>query len=201
MRTALIVVGVLVVAAAAARVLFITDTQTFRLKAGSMEPTIDIEESFAVNKDAYDDATPQRRDIVVVHPPRGATTGTPRCGVPTGPTRICARPTRRWEEDLTFVKRVVALPGERLGIRDGRAVVDGKPLDEPYANLEACLDDTCTMDGTITVPDGHFFLMGDNRGASDDSRFWGPVPQDRIVGRVDDCWPLGLRCTEDDRTG
>jgi signal peptidase I len=180
-------------------VLFFKDTQGFRAKSEAMAPTIDLNERFTVNKGAYDDAGPQRRDIVVIRPPQGALEGT--CGEQVGSERLCPRPAGD-PADVQFVKRVIALPGERVGVVDGKGVIDGRPLDEPYANVDSCAGGgSCTFRGSVVVPDDHFFVMGDNRGASDDSRFWGPVPRDQIVGRVDDCWPLGLRCEEADRTG
>ncbi|HEX8204736.1 MAG TPA: signal peptidase I [Solirubrobacteraceae bacterium] len=175
-----------------------TDSQSFRMRAGSMEPTFEPEERFTVNKEAYDEERPERYDIVVFHPPEGALEGT--CGKQGAFGVLCPKPTGG-AADVTFLKRVVGLPGDEVRIVEGKAVIDGRRLAEPYANLGACGPETCTFRGTITVPPDHYFVMGDNRGASDDSRFWGPIPGDQIVGRVDDCWPLGLRCTEDDRTG
>ena len=181
-------------------VLFVrTDTQSFRAPSLSMDPTIEQEERFTLNEDAYDGADPQRYDIVVIRPPVGALEGA-KCGRMPRPGRVCDRP-RGGPADVRFVERVVGLPGERLSIVDGKAVIDGRPLDEPYANLDACAGTVCTFRRPVTIPAGHYFVMGDNRGASDDSRFWGPVPRDQFVGRVDDCAPLGLWCKEDDRTG
>lgn len=178
-----------------------TDTQSFHMRAASMEPTIAPDERFTVNEEAYHEAAPQRRDLVVLHPPVGAIAGATSCGVEVGVRRLCPRPTEEAETDVMFLHRVVALPGERLRVVEGRAVVDGEPLREPYANVRLCAAHGCTFRGSVTIPDDHYFVMGDNRGASDDSRFWGPVHRDQIVGRVDDCLPLGLRCTEDDRAG
>jgi signal peptidase I len=195
-----LVVSIALGALFVAFVLFVrTDTQGFRMKAGSMEPALEPEERFSVNKDAYDGAEPKRRDIVVIRPPQGAIDGQ-LCGEQVPGRSLCPKPTDG-VADVTFAKRVVGLPGERLRVVDGKAVIDGEPLHEPYANLDNCVGENCTFRGAITIPDDHYFVMGDNRGASDDSRFWGPVPRDQIVGRVDDCLPLGLRCTEDDRTG
>jgi signal peptidase I len=94
-------------------------------------------------------------------------------------------------EGLTFVQRIVALEGERVSIDGGRTVVDGEPADEDFARLDASCD-VCNLPRAITVPDGHVFLMGDNRGASSDSRTYGPVPEDSIVGPVlVRYWPPG----------
>jgi len=80
---------------------------------------------------------------------------------------------------------VVALPGQSVAIDGGRAVVDGRLASEPF--ISPCSDrPACELPVPITVPKGHLFVLGDNRGASEDSRFWGPVPLEAITGRVVD---------------
>ena len=180
-------------AIAVAGLLLRTDTQTFRVPSEAMAPTVAINERVTVNKDAYDDEDPELRDIVIIRPPAGAVDpGGEQCGAPVKSRGLCARPTKK-AADVFFIKRVVAGPGDRLRVRGGKAIVGGKPLDEPYA--QPCGGgEACDFRGEITVPRDHWFVMGDNRGASDDSRFWGPVPRDQILGRVDDCTLLRLRC-------
>jgi signal peptidase I len=87
---------------------------------------------------------------------------------------------------IPFIKRVVGLPGERVQIAGGRVYVDGRPLDEPY------LAQVTTGEGrTWTVPPMHIFVMGDNRGASRDSRIFGPVSIEMLIGHaVFRIWPL-----------
>src|SRR5204863_284121 len=76
-----------------------------------------------------------------------------------------------------FIKRVVAGPGDTLSVRDGHPVVNGKVASEDF--IEPCGGSQgCNLPKTITIPPGDYFMMGDNRGSSDDSRIWGPVPQD-----------------------
>jgi len=83
----------------------------------------------------------------------------------------------------TFIKRIVAGPGDTLQIRDGRAVRNGQQEAEPY--IAACgSDPTCNYPTSIKIPAGDYFVLGDNRGGSDDSRFWGPVPRKSIIGKV-----------------
>ena len=87
------------------------------------------------------------------------------------------------ESSQIFVKRVVAAPGETISILNGSVVRDGLSRTEPFAN--ACLSvSACDLPTPVTVPAGDWFLMGDNREASDDSRYWGPVPKAWIIGRV-----------------
>ena len=86
----------------------------------------------------------------------------------------------------TFVKRLIGLPGETISERDGRIFVDGKPLDEPYVPR----DRRGVTSGGWKVPEGHYFMMGDNRANSCDSREWGAVPRSSIVGPlIATYWP------------
>ena len=78
-----------------------------------------------------------------------------------------------------LIKRVIGLPGERVTVADGRVFVDGSPLTEPYLTQS-----TFGNGRAWTVPPLHVFVMGDNRGASRDSRVFGPVPLDSILGRA-----------------
>jgi signal peptidase I len=85
-----------------------------------------------------------------------------------------------------LIKRVIGLAGETLEARDGVVYIDGQPLDEPYLVRK-----TSGNYGPTTVPEGNVFVMGDNRGASNDSRIFGPVPLDRVVGRAwVSYWPI-----------
>ena len=152
----------------------------YRIPSESMVPTLTINQRVLVNRIGNEFGDPQVGDVMVFHPPAGAEDGQGACGADVGDGEICTRPTQR-RSDVNFIKRVVAGPGDRLRIREGRAIVNGRPLDEPYA--EPCAGtDGCTFEGEITVPAGHWFMMGDNRGASADSRFWGPVPRDWFIG-------------------
>ena len=103
------------------------------------------------------------------------------CGEPRKPeNQVCLKPTAR-KADVNFIKRVVAGPGDELSIEDGHVILNGKRQKEPFT--EPCGGgEGCTFSGTVTIPAGHYFMMGDNRGSSDDSRFWGPVPRDWIIG-------------------
>jgi signal peptidase I len=87
-----------------------------------------------------------------------------------------------------FVKRVVGMPGERVEEADGVIRIDGRRLDEPYVRPST----RGTQEGEWTVPDGEYFVLGDNRGFSCDSRVWGGVPRDNMIGRVVlRYWPPG----------
>jgi signal peptidase I len=157
----------------------------YRIPSGSMEPTLSVGERVIVNRIGNRFAAPGVGDIVVFHPPHGADTN--ECGdAGQGPfydgprSRLpCDRPTPT-RSTQNFIKRVVGLPGDRIAVRDGHVVRNGVQQREPF--IRACGGGPDCNLGTITVPPDDYFMMGDNRGASDDSRYWGPVPRSWIIG-------------------
>jgi signal peptidase I len=152
----------------------------FRIPSESMVPTLTVGQRVLVDRVSYRFTDPERGDIIVFKPPRGADDNT--CGVEQGSLQPCPRPTKE-RSDTNFIKRVVGLPGERLKVEGGRVVINGKPLDEPYIEPdESC--GICNLTEEITIPEDHYFVMGDNRGQSADSREWGPVPKEWIIGQA-----------------
>jgi len=154
--------------------------RAYGVPSDAMQPTLGVGDRVLVDRTGLDAVGVGK--IVVFHPPSGAEAGI-QCGVRHPPGQACPRPTRT-ESGQTFLKRIVAGPGDTLSIRNGHPVVDGvEKTDEPY--ITACGGvGGCNMPKPITVPPGCYFTLGDNRGASDDSRFWGPVPANWIVGVV-----------------
>jgi len=154
----------------------------YQIPSESMEPTLDVGQRVLVNRFIYDFHDPHIGDVVVFHPPAGADNGT-ECGAPHGPEEACDKPTAK-ESDQNFIKRIVAGPGDKLSIKNGHPVVNGvEKTDEPYI-IPCGSAGACNLPKTITIPPGMYFMMGDNRGASDDSRFWGPVPKEWIIGEA-----------------
>jgi signal peptidase I len=158
----------------------------FVIPSESMEPTLLPGQRVLVNRLAYDlGGTPARGDIVVFHPPSSLSC---KANVPL--TEPCPQSVSTRGSDY-FVKRVMGLPGDVLSIRDGHPVINGKELtNEPYIN--ACVgSSTCNMPHSIVIPKGEYYMLGDNRGDSDDSRYWGPVPISWIIGQVfATYWPI-----------
>ncbi len=152
----------------------------YRIPSESMVPTLEIDQRVLVNRIGNNFTDPKVGDVIVFHPPSGATSaGGPECGAPVEGT-LCGKPTSD-KADVNFIKRVVAGPGDTVRVVDGHVIRNGQRADEPYAQ-ECRGGETCTFRGSIKIPPDHYFMMGDNRGASDDSRFWGPVPRDWIIG-------------------
>ncbi len=156
----------------------------YQIPSESMEPTLDIGQRVLVNR-AFtrlgDDPDPG--DVVVFHPPVGATNGN-RCGDPDKqPQEACSMPVPE-EDETNFIKRVVAGPGDTLSIRNGIPIVNGEPFEGDWEIRPCRGSGSCSFPQEITIPEDHYFMMGDNRGASDDSRFWGPVPRDWIIGHA-----------------
>jgi signal peptidase I len=161
----------------------------YRIPTPSMVPTLAVGQRVLVNRLGNNFGNPKIGDIVVFHPPFGAGEDEEKCGDPHRRAgQACDRPVGTPAKD-TFIKRLVGLPGDTIAIIDGQVIRNGKPTEEPF--IRACADGNgCQFPKTITVPAGHYFMMGDNRGDSDDSRYWGPVERDWIIGdAVVTYWP------------
>lgn len=161
----------------------------YKIPSGSMEPTLAIGQRVLVNRLSTHFGDPDVGDIIVFHPPKnyddgcadrheGREGGQP-CGV-----------AQKTQSDENFIKRVVAGPGDTVAIVGGHAIVNGKREKDAY--IRACqIGGSCNFPRAIRVPKGEFFMMGDNRGMSDDSRNWGPVPKSWIIGGAfATYWPL-----------
>jgi signal peptidase I len=135
-------------------------TQAYRVSTAAMAPTLRSsgDHVFSVR---YLFSHPGRSDIVAFHAPARAASLCGKSGV--------------------FVQRIVGLPGEKWQEQKGRVYIDDQLLVEPY--IEAAGRDHLTR-SPVEIPAGMYFLMGDNRRASCDSRDWGPIPRRSIIGRV-----------------
>ena len=152
----------------------------YRIPSGSMEPTLAIGQRILANRMINH---PSIGDIVVFHPPAGANPEDAQCGNPnqgTGHSQACDQGTAQ-ESSQTFIKRVVAGPGDVIKIINGHVYRNGVREKDSYAYPCGTGPD-CNFPKAIKIPPGEYFMMGDNRGESDDSRFWGPVPNQWIIG-------------------
>ena len=157
---------VLVVAVAVAVGIRTFVVQTFYIPSASMEPTLMIGDRILVDKLSYHLHSVHRGDMVVFGKPPGENAG---------------------PEVKDLVKRVIGLPGERISSSGGQVVINGKPLKEPWL-VHGTITTSITPQ---TVPANEYFVMGDNRSDSQDSRYFGPIPRSLIVGRVVvRIWPL-----------
>ncbi|MGL4209404.1 MAG: signal peptidase I [Candidatus Adiutrix sp.] len=144
--------------------------QPFYIPSGSMIPTFLEGDRVLVNKFSYglrnpynnqlwlENQKPQRWDIVVFISPR--------------------------EKNLDFVKRVVALPGETVFMRDGELYVDGLKMADPHANFSSQNFGGGRTFAPVKIQEGHYFMMGDNRDNSSDSRVWGTVHESLLRGKA-----------------
>ena len=161
----------------------------YRIPSGSMEPTLAVGQRVLVNRIGTHFSDPHVGEIAVFHPPLHAQQEV--CGPVPHTIRpggaACSEPEPK-SSGVNFIKRVVAGPGDEIYIRDGH--VFRKPAGksgfkaEPDHYIKGCEPGAseCNFPTPIRIPAGHWFMMGDNRGESDDSRFWGPVPTGWIVG-------------------
>jgi signal peptidase I len=152
--------------------------QAFKIPTGSMENNLLIGDHLLVNKFIFGPtATSIGRTLLPVRDIR------------RGDVIVFKYPD---EPDRDFIKRVIGLPGETLELRAKKVYIDGQPLDEPYVHfLEPASDsqETTSFDvreryGPVRVPEGQYFVMGDNRDNSQDSRYWGFLPRNYVKGRA-----------------
>jgi signal peptidase I len=152
----------------------------YRIPSPSMVPTLAVGQRVLTNR-LFDN--PGVGDVVVFHPPAGADPATPECGNPNqgaGHSQACDTSTPQ-ESNQTFIKRVVGGPGDTIQILDGHVYRNGVREKDSYI-AQCGQDPSCNFRTPIRIPAGDWFMMGDNRGASDDSRFWGPVPSKWLIG-------------------
>ncbi len=152
----------------------------YKIPSSSMLPTLKVGQRILANR-LIDH--PSVGDIVVFHPPAGANSQPAVCGdgrQGAGHSQACDEPTAQ-PSSQTFIKRVVAGPGDVIRIIAGHVYRNG--IREPDSYTDACGNGPrCTFPSPIKIPSGEYFMMGDNRPDSDDSRFWGPVPNRWIIG-------------------
>lgn len=152
--------------------------QNFRVEGSSMAPTIQAEEYLTVNKLAYLKVDMARFSRLVPFWD-ASDKGNVFPLQPNGPQRgdiIVFRSPQ--DSSRSFIKRVIGLPGERVSLRQGAVYINGAPLAEPYLQAQA-REETREFE---VLGEGEYFAMGDNRPFSNDSRHWGPVPLDSIIG-------------------
>lgn len=154
--------------------------QAFYIPSSSMEDTLDINDRVLVNKVTYAINDISRGDIVVFDDPRG--------GFEQPDESAFQAAVRNLFESIgvvtprsEFIKRVIGLPGDVVEGKEGAVWVNGVRLVEPYLKDP---DRPIREFGPVTVPEGRLFVMGDNRAASQDSRFFGPIPIEDVVGKA-----------------
>ncbi|MGA2470227.1 MAG: signal peptidase I [Solirubrobacteraceae bacterium] len=157
----------------------------YRIPTQSMEPTLIPGQRVLVDRLGNDFFGPSIGDIVVFHPPVAAEgPGNGSCGAVQLVGAACSRPVDK-EASVNYIKRVVAVGGDTIAIINGHVILNGKRQKEPFANFNGCATDpNCTYRTPIKVPAGYYYMMGDNRSDSEDSRFWGPVPRAWIIGEA-----------------
>jgi len=156
--------------------------EAFRIPSSSMEPQLNVGDRVIVSRTAYKLHDPRRGDVVVFDcPPAAGCTDPPKPNLLVrGVHTVMEAVLLREPQPEEYIKRVIGLPGETVEGRDGLVWINGKPLDEPYLPVGTRTSDF----GPVVVEPERLWLMGDNRGNSSDSRVFGQVDQDTIVGRA-----------------
>ena len=144
------------------------------IPSNSMVPTLQKDDRLIVDKVSYHFKDPQRGDIIVFMPPEEASI-------------VCRGSNPPSSNKDAYIKRIIALPGEKIEVREGKVLINDQPLKESY--LEEV---PAYQYGPRVVPDGSYLVLGDNRNNSCDSHYWGFVTRQNIIGRaVVRFWPLG----------
>jgi signal peptidase I len=157
----------------------------YEIPSASMFPTLHVNQRVLVDRLGNDFGSPKLGDIIVFHPPASESCANSNQGQNEAgqqwPSPCDA--VQRKESTQTFIKRVVGLPGDRLSIDHGDVIRNGVTEKAPYTIPCGNAGD-CNFPATIRVPAGDYYMMGDNRPDSLDSRFWGPVPKAWIIGEA-----------------
>jgi signal peptidase I len=153
--------------------------QAFYIPSASMENTLLVNDRVMVNKLAYTFGDIERGHIIVFDDPRLLDSGSTE-SVPARVFRNLAESVGISTPQSEFIKRVIALPGDTIEIIDDEVVVNGRVIAEPYLHPDARMPNFAEE----TIPVGHVFVMGDNRNVSQDSRVFGPIPTEDVVGRA-----------------
>ena len=136
----------------------------YRMPVSAMEPTIKMGETIQADMSAYKATDPQRWDVVVFKAPEN--------------------------QDRTWIFRVVGMPGETISFSEGRLMIDSKPADLPQRlagiSYDALAGRAGAIDGPFVVPENGYYVLGDNPTKANDSRVWGEVNRDAILGKVSD---------------
>jgi signal peptidase I len=152
--------------------------QAFKIPTGSMENNLLVGDHLLVNKFVYGPTLARLERAVL-----------PISAIRRGDVVVFKYPD---DPERDFIKRVIGLPGETLEVRAKTVYIDGQPLEEPYVHFlqpagaygEFAAFDVREQYGPVTVPDGQYFVMGDNRDNSQDSRYWGFLPREYIKGKA-----------------
>ncbi len=160
----------------------------YQIPSESMVPTLVVGQRVLVNRIGERFNEPKVGSVMVFHPPAAATGDQAgfsgddsQCGARQAEGAACAQPVSRRSKD-NFIKRVVAGPGDTVAVVDGHVVRNGKRQTESFIQESCATGAPANFETPIKVPQGHWFMMGDNRECSEDSRFWGPVPEKWIIG-------------------
>ena len=185
--SALELVAILAAALGLALVIQAFIVKPYRIPSPSMLPTLHINQRVLVDRIGSHFGSPQLGDIVVFHPPRDVSAcADPLQGMDAAASahpQACDVAQRRPSSGVPFIKRVVGLPGDRLSIRDGHVIRNGVKERDSY--IVPCPGSSaCEFPRAVTVPRGDYYMMGDNRPDSEDSRYWGPVPKRWIIGHA-----------------
>ena len=153
------------------------------IPSGSMHPTLLEGDRIFVERFSRFYSTPERGDIMVFYPPSE--------NLPKTPWRVFSRLTGFFCKDVAYIKRVIGMPGDKFEIKfdefgKGAVYINDKPLNEPYIqssyDFSPCIPGmTC---GPFVIPEKHYMMLGDNRGNSQDSRYWGMLSEDRFIGKA-----------------
>jgi signal peptidase I len=138
---------------------------TYRVSSQSMAPTLVAGDLILTKTYVYMLDKPHRRDVVVFAYPN--------------------------DPKIPFVMRIIAVPGDRVEMKERKVMVNGLSVDEPYVMWEDRAPDFMNNVEEVVVPEGKYFVLGDNRGNSKDSRFWGFLPKENLIGRADYIWFSG----------